>query len=247
MGLMGQVALAMLNALLVPRGAVAWIARLLLWCCFAFIFYATASAAFGMPIHLGLSFILVSLSVTPPFALTMFWAKTSADTVAQLTHVSQTDELTGLLNRRGFTQLVAQRQEGVLLIIDIDHFKHVNDRYGHNVGDEVLRAMGSHLRRNTRKSDTIGRLGGEEFAIFLEGVDSMFVDQIGERLCQGFVVYNDEVQVPIGVTMSAGAAFSAMAKSKSDVYLHADQALYQSKRSGRARLTFWQPPVSSRY
>ncbi|MEO0915641.1 MAG: GGDEF domain-containing protein [Pseudomonadota bacterium] len=244
---MGQAALALLNALLVPRGVIEWTARLLFWCGITFLLHVAASALLGTPHHFGWSFIIVSLSVLPLFGLAMFWAQTRAKDVALLTHESQTDALTGLLNRRGFTDVVSTSINGVLLIIDIDHFKHVNDRYGHGAGDEVLRAMATHLRRNIRESDVVGRLGGEEFGIFLTEVDSMFVDQIGERLCKGFVVYNENVPVPISVTMSIGAAFSAMAKSRSEMYLNADQALYQSKRSGRARLTFWQPPVLSRY
>lgn len=244
---MGQTAHALLTALLVPHGAVAWFARLLLWCGVTFILHVTLSFVVGAPLHFGWSFIIVSFSVLPLLGMTMFWARASAKDVSQLTHASRTDALTGLLNRRGFEETVESSPSGVLLIIDIDHFKHVNDRYGHNAGDEVLRSMATHLRRNTRADDIIGRLGGEEFAIFLSNVDSMHVDQIGERICRGFVVYNENVPAPISVTMSVGAAFSAMARTPSEIYLNADQALYQSKRSGRARLTFWQPPVLSRY
>ncbi|MEM7752024.1 MAG: GGDEF domain-containing protein [Pseudomonadota bacterium] len=191
--------------------------------------------------------LAVLLATLPVFALALATHMRTSRNLETMTHTAMTDQMTGLLNRRGFVEKVADLDDGVLLIIDIDHFKHVNDRYGHAAGDAVLRSMSAHLKVGIRKSDVVGRLGGEEFAIYLRGVDSQFIDQIGERLCRGFVLYNEDVPAPIKVTMSVGAAFSAMAGSKSDIYFRADQALYHSKRSGRARLSFWQPPLKSRF
>ncbi len=237
----------MLNALLVPRGVIAWPARLLLWCGLAFFAYVLVKSAFGLPVHYGWDFIVISAVVAPLLGLTMAGAKARDHDMERLTEDARTDTLTGLLNRRGFTEAVSAAGDGVLLIVDIDHFKHVNDRYGHAAGDAVLRAMSAHLTSNTRSTDLVGRLGGEEFAIFLKDLDSLEVDRIGARLCEGFILYNQDVPAPIKVTMSVGAAFSAMARTKSDTYLNADQALYQAKRSGRARLAFWQPPVTTRH
>ena len=166
--------------------------------------------------------------------------------LAKMTRIAMTDSMTGLKNRRAFFEAVEASAEGALLVIDIDHFKAVNDRYGHTAGDAVIVAMTDHLKRNIRSSDLLGRIGGEEFALYLFGADSQQIDAIGARICQGFVLYNDQVPAPIKVTMSIGAAYSAMSKDPSELYKNADEALYAAKRSGRGRLNFWQPATSGR-
>lgn len=244
---MGHKGHHLLRALSVPRGPNAWLARLLLWCGLAFLSHVALKAVFGFSVHFGWDFLLLASAFLPVLALILFAARVGDDHAAEMNRVAMTDPLTGLLNRRGFTEAVQQVEAGALLIIDIDHFKHVNDRYGHAVGDEVLRAMGNHLKSDIRNGDILGRIGGEEFAIFLVGRDSLEIDRIGERLCRGFVLYNDKVPIPVKVTMSVGAAFSEMAATLSQMYQNADQALYQAKRSGRARLAFWTPPAASRF
>ena len=145
------------------------------------------------------------------------------------------------MNRRAFFDAIENSEDGALLLIDIDNFKAVNDRYGHTVGDTVLVALVDHLWRNLRSTDVLGRIGGEEFGVFLFGADSLQIDIIGERISSGFVFYDKTVPSPIKVTVSIGTAFSGMSTSVMELYARSDEALYQAKRSGRAKLNFWQP------
>lgn len=231
---------------LFTSGVFDWGLRLALCCGGTFLIYGIAKSALGVPLALPRDVFVILLATLPVFALSgAMHYRTSRD-LAAMTGTAQTDELTGLMNRRGFVTAMETVGHGAIIIIDIDHFKYVNDRYGHAAGDEVLRAMADHLQRNTRQHDLVARLGGEEFGLFLPGCDSLEIDQIGDRLCAGFVLYNEKVPAPIKVTMSAGAAFSLMSRGKDELIQNADQALYQAKRSGRARLAFWQPPLTSR-
>lgn len=232
--------------LLVPSGLLAWTARLMLWCSAYFLIQTLVKFILGQPIHFGWDIIVVALSGAPLFLLAMALARNQNTDLQNMTRIAKTDKLTGLMNRRAFFEVVDASGDGALLVLDIDHFKQVNDRYGHVAGDAVLVAMADHLRRNIRSGDLLGRIGGEEFGLFLFGADSLEVDSIGKRLCEGFVLYNDKVPAPIKVTMSIGAAYSAMSDDTEALYKNADEALYAAKRSGRARLTFWQPASSGR-
>lgn len=235
-----------LATLFVARGVKAWLARIIIWSGFALALHSTGKFMLGFPVQLGEDFVLVLITIAPIVGLNFANNRKLDGDLTEMTKIASTDALTGLMNRRAFYQAVEASEEGTLLIIDIDHFKAVNDRYGHAAGDAVLMAMGDHLKRNVRASDLIGRIGGEEFALYLFGADSLEVDEIGFRLCDGFTVYNDTVPAPIKVTMSIGAAYSAMSKDVSELSKNADEALYAAKRSGRARLTFWQPVTSGR-
>ena len=241
-----NVILERLTILFVARGPLEWTARLLLWCCVSFLLHVLVKLAFAHDVDLAWDFILVTTTALPLYGIAMGLVRLQVGSLADMTRIALTDELTGLMNRRAFFEAVEGSEQGALLIIDIDHFKLVNDRYGHAAGDAVLRAMGDHLRRNIRTTDLLGRIGGEEFALYLFGADSLEVDAIGARICNGFVFYNHEVPSPIRVTMSIGAAYAAMSEGLTELYRNADEALYAAKRSGRARLNFWQPAVSGR-
>lgn len=160
-------------------------------------------------------------------------------------HAALTDYLTGLLNRRAFLENALQMclQQGksgkpvTLLMFDLDHFKSVNDRFGHAVGDEVLRVFAQVARRSMRASDIIGRLGGEEFAaIVAEPLE--FGRLIAERLRSGFEVAGDMVAGhAVGATVSIGAATSHELVTNIDALIaRADAALYRAKGDGRNRL-----------
>jgi diguanylate cyclase (GGDEF)-like protein len=156
-----------------------------------------------------------------------------------------TDHLTGLLSRRAFMENApalcaqqAKRGEPVaMLIFDLDHFKSINDRFGHAVGDEVLRVFGRIVRANTRADDIIARFGGEEFvAIVPGGLES--ASKIAERVRAGFkasaVTVADHA---IGGTVSIGAAISYEPVPALDSLIgRADAALYRAKYAGRNRL-----------
>ncbi|MCK7595053.1 diguanylate cyclase [Pseudomarimonas salicorniae] len=162
--------------------------------------------------------------------------------VAQLIH---SDSLTGLLKHgRIKEELLAelsraqrQGQPLSLVMLDIDHFKRVNDRFGHPVGDQVLRALGNLLRQRARKSDRIGRYGGEEFMLILPdcATDSarLLVEDIRERF--GALHFNAAGE-EFSVTLSAGIASYPATSDSGELLNRADQALYAAKQNGRNRV-----------
>ncbi len=241
-----QRALERISEALTPQGWVAWGARALLLCDLSLIALIGVRAGTHVTETPGAEILVFAVALIVPLGLLLWALGRTSDLLRTMTEDAMTDALTGLMNRRGFRKALDGAEQGAILVIDIDHFKQVNDRYGHAAGDEVLKAMSGHLRRNIRETDLLARLGGEEFALYLFDCDSFEVDQIGERLCRGFVTFNKRMKVPIKVTMSIGAAYSTMAEDVDRLIQNADEALYQAKRSGRARLTFWQPPLASR-
>jgi diguanylate cyclase (GGDEF)-like protein len=155
-----------------------------------------------------------------------------------------TDHLTGLCNRGAFLEaaIELQARQGkrgepvTLLMFDLDHFKSINDRFGHGVGDSVLRVFAQSVRKSMRTSDIIGRLGGEEFAAMVSEPMEM-VPRIAERIRAGFEAAGAQVGVhAIGATVSIGAATSYEATADIDaLLLRADGALYRAKHDGRNR------------
>ncbi len=156
---------------------------------------------------------------------------------------SLTDPLTGLPNRRSTERAlasaiaVAERSGGAyaVALLDIDHFKQVNDRYGHDVGDQVLRTIGRVIRDSLRPGDHAGRWGGEEFLVVLPSTGIEDAGAVVERIRRG--VERTEMTRPDGtlaVTLSAGvSAFPDSVAAADDVVSSADAALYRAKRSGR--------------
>jgi diguanylate cyclase (GGDEF)-like protein len=156
-----------------------------------------------------------------------------------------TDHLTGLLSRRAFMEsaltLCAQQarlgEPVAMLMFDLDHFKSINDRFGHAVGDEILGRFGQVVRASTRVDDIIGRFGGEEFvAIVPGGLES--ANKIAERIRSGFEVSGATVaNHTVGATVSIGAAISYEPVTAIDsLVARADAALYRAKHAGRNRL-----------
>jgi diguanylate cyclase (GGDEF)-like protein len=158
-------------------------------------------------------------------------------------HAAATDFLTGLLNRRAFLEsalrLCAEKSNRpiTLLIFDLDHFKSINDKYGHLVGDEVLRVFARVARRSTRATDIIGRIGGEEFAAIVDEPMELALP-IAERIRAGFQISGAQVMdKPVGATVSIGAATSHELVTNIDALIaQADAALYRAKGAGRNRL-----------
>jgi diguanylate cyclase (GGDEF)-like protein len=157
--------------------------------------------------------------------------------------VAVIDPLTGLLNRSAFVQRLAELQHQIdqgaesslgFLVADIDHFKRINDRHGHPVGDAVLRDVAYAMRSELRAFDLIYRLGGEEFAILLPGADLEKTQEIAERLR---VAVASSSTGGVSVTMSFGAgAVSGGDARLAQLYAEADAALYRAKRAGRNRV-----------
>ncbi|MCW8107453.1 GGDEF domain-containing protein [Alteromonas ponticola] len=153
--------------------------------------------------------------------------------------LANTDELTRVLTRRAFLKKVERSLTSTgktaLLMIDIDHFKHINDNYGHQAGDVVLKKVAGSLQTYVRRQDVVGRLGGEEFAILLPAITDKEAKSIADRILTS--VANLEIGVDehiINVTVSIGVAFSQQGEENWDrLYSYADSALYQAKRGGR--------------
>ncbi|GJD90619.1 hypothetical protein BHAOGJBA_4161 [Methylobacterium hispanicum] len=155
------------------------------------------------------------------------------------------DGLTGLLNRRGLdAHLSAQNGTAfTLLMIDIDHFKSINDRFGHPAGDGIIKSVGAMLRHCVRERDFVARMGGEEFAVILPATGEGAADIVAARIrasvaARRFV--KRHTGEPIGsVTVSIGGACGDGAVGGDVLMERADQALYASKRGGRDRVTFF--------
>lgn len=163
----------------------------------------------------------------------------------RLQRLATTDPLTGLAIRRLFDLRLAEataRARGgrtaSLVLVDVDHFKAVNDRFGHPAGDEVLRTLGRLLRESVRGRDLAARLGGEEFALLLHGTSPegavVAADRIRARLAALEIILPDGT--PLGVTASFGVASIEAATSPSAVVAAADRALYEAKHGGRNRV-----------
>lgn len=147
-----------------------------------------------------------------------------------LAEVSRRDELTGVGNRRHAVTMLAALQPGdAVVMIDLDHFKSVNDTRGHDAGDQVLLALADHLRAGVRDADLVARYGGEEFLVVLRGANEEGLDT-AERLC---ATWRDE---GTGTTFSAGVAVHDADRSPSMTVAEADAALYAAKRTGRNRV-----------
>lgn len=158
-------------------------------------------------------------------------------------HAAQTDELTGLKNRRAFFEHAHQlynqcktSQSGLcVLMLDMDHFKQINDTYGHQVGDQVLRQAGAAISASVRATDIHGRLGGEEFAVLLPGTPIEVAIEIAEQLIQNIAGLAVE---PIDcITASIGvASMSADNRDLHGLINNADRALYRAKALGRNQI-----------
>ncbi len=160
---------------------------------------------------------------------------------------ARTDELTGLLNRRGLEEravheLARARREGgsiAVVMLDLDHFKLVNDEWGHDVGDRVLTHTATVLASHCRDIDITARYGGEEFLVLLPGSDSADADVYTHRVREALAAGNQE-GLPI-VSLSAGVIAAAAPSDLAGLIRRADSALYEAKRSGRDRTVIFKP------
>ncbi|OGU21142.1 MAG: diguanylate cyclase [Hydrogenophilales bacterium RIFOXYD1_FULL_62_11] len=163
----------------------------------------------------------------------------------RLEHLSLTDPLTGLPNRRAFEVYfsqalgLAERQHAVALVmIDVDSFKTVNDRYGHGVGDQVLLALAQSLKALTRRADLAARLAGDEFTVLLSDLDAAGVDAWYQRLDDHFKAGLGAIGLDLQTGLSAGQTWlgTSAVDSKNAALIRADRALYQAKARGRDQL-----------
>ena len=165
--------------------------------------------------------------------------------IGKLNHQAHTDALTGLANRRAMQDVLALWQETgkafAVVSVDIDHFKHVNDTFGHGVGDETLRAIAELMQQNSRANDMPCRVGGEEFVLLLPGSSLQIAADVAERLRASIEAASIETVGRITVSMGV-ALWRPEVESISAVLERADQLLYQAKQSGRNRVVVEQVP-----
>ncbi|MCX5519702.1 GGDEF domain-containing protein [Kaistia defluvii] len=167
---------------------------------------------------------------------------------------SYTDDLTGVANRRFLTARIEQvlvdhqtlGRMGCLAVIDLDNFKLVNDRFGHQTGDLVLQDFSKLIEGQLRRSDSFGRMGGEEFALTFPDTSLEHACLILERMLAVVRLSRPLVQDPdFHYTFSAGITSSRPGEALSDFYRRADEALYQAKVSGRNHVQAFADPVGS--
>jgi two-component system cell cycle response regulator len=189
--------------------------------------------AFGAQVRPALSALASQLAV----------ALSNADSVRRLEELATTDGLTGCYNKRHFNEQLKSKLGAAerfsrklsLVITDIDHFKVVNDTYGHAVGDVVIKELGAILNRLKRETDIVARFGGEEFCLLCEETDTKGAMQLAERVRQELERTDFETELgKLKVTCSLGVAtYPELAKSRETLFEAADRALYKAKHGGR--------------
>src|SRR4051794_29663551 len=236
---------------------------------YAFQFFTTLQAV-GQVVFVFLSYgIILGLFADPTSPSGLRWALTTtalvvagamigvlkdsnAKLVAEVTEAARSDALTGLLNRRGFDERVAveharaprQGERLSLLIGDLDRFKELNDAWGHQEGDQVLRVVGETIATTARESDAAARIGGEEFAILLPDTDEQGAYLAAERLRAA--VQKACASLPNELTISVGVAtFPQHGREGDSLMRAADAAVYMAKQLGRDRTVLFDPETAS--
>jgi diguanylate cyclase (GGDEF)-like protein len=202
-----------------------------------------ASSTFGL-----LSRLILTWGITP----SVLWMLTQRLDAELIRYASQ-DPLTGVANRRVMWEQgqhrvaqLSQRDAALaVLMIDVDHFKSINDRWGHDGGDHVLVAIADTLKRHVREKDTLARVGGEEFMVLLRHAENTAVNEAAERLRRA--VESEEILLPSGdrwrCTVSIGYCVAACGEASwKEMVVAADQALYAAKRAGRNRVAEAETP-----
>ncbi len=181
---------------------------------------------------------LIPLFITPPIAFVgLQMLRLLNDTIERIDDHVRFDSLTGVFNRSHFLDRVrASRADGMLLIVDVDHFKSINDSFGHDAGDEALKTLGSLLFETVGMAGLVGRLGGEEFAVFLPGGNV----RMGETMARDLGTRVRECSFNLGdaaamLTISIGGAFHHEHSPIGHSLKAADSRLYSAKREGRDR------------
>lgn len=156
-----------------------------------------------------------------------------------LRYRSRTDDLTGMHNRRTFMEetsaLLDRNANGVLMMLDADHFKKINDSHGHAVGDQCLMAIADRIAAHLGPEDVAGRIGGEEFAIFLPQANCDQAEVIAASLVAPISVDGPPGEASPTVTVSVGGAAISKDRSLDEVLRSADASMYAAKKAGRAR------------
>ncbi|WP_248305200.1 GGDEF domain-containing protein [Devosia sp. 1566] len=203
--------------------------------------------------------LLPSALAGPLLFLLMSKIRQLAIAQRDLAKLASTDSLTAVLNRGAFTMMVdayleqsrahANLRSGALLVIDADHFKNINDRFGHQLGDEALKLIAGTIKGMLRGADIVGRVGGEEFGVFLPGATPEEARTVAERIRQAvgslklpLPAISDEITVSIG-----GVTYNGLA-TYDHLFSLADERLYGAKATGRNRVLFrhfTDPPLAA--
>ena len=188
-------------------------------------------------------------TLTAPAALALARERARRD-AEDFARAAVTDPLSGLFNRRHFHERLEEELDRArrhrttvsLLMIDIDNFKGINDRFGHLAGDVVIRNVGDILKRSVRRFDLCTRFGGEEFAVVMPGSGAESSASVAERIRERVEAFRSpETELAdLRVTASIGMVVSGGASAR-ELIARADQALYEAKRSGKNRLVEWKP------
>lgn len=207
--------------------------------------YSTPAMATGL---LALAYLGISFHAYGDRSMSYF--KRMRNYNAQLQDLASHDPLTGVMNARAYYRVcdqaihASQRRQTffAVLFIDLDHFKSINDQYGHAVGDEVLREVAQTLQSHIRRSDALGRIGGEEFSVFLPDTDLMGAQELAENLRQAVAnlrirTAGQSLQITASIGVAGGNFGAAHAPSMKQIQQQADQAMYEAKRAGRNRVS----------
>jgi diguanylate cyclase (GGDEF)-like protein len=234
---------------LAPRGAAGFALRFILLVGIVAIFNLLFSQVYDdHGIHEPSFYILHAVFVGGPLigfflAVTVFQIRLQR----KLWQLSRKDGLTTLNNRNTFFIEADKRRatgnRGVLLMLDADHFKALNDTHGHQAGDRCLKQMARVLRRSLRSNDIVGRLGGEEFAIYVHDASLEDARMIAERLTLP-IRFTTQSGKLLEATLSIGAVVDHPKYSLEEICNYADKALYRAKSIGRAQLVVWDEMIA---
>lgn len=243
-------------AFVAPRSTAGLIAKSLVFCVAGLAFYVTQQALTQGPPPSGWAQAISDVVIVgaPFIFMLMALIGRMARMQDDLHLLATTDMLTGLPNRRDFFERGSRlaRPGTMVLMLDIDHFKRLNDRHGHEAGDRCLVALAGRLARLEEEGHLVGRLGGEEFAIALTGTDSDGARRLGETLATPLAVPLESQGAPtsaagpedpfVEITVSVGVCCVGEADDLDAVLRRADSALYLAKARGRARVCVWSSP-----
>ena len=175
---------------------------------------------------------------------------------ARIEHLATHDALTGLLNRRGLQEELEkmvysfnrQREESAIIYIDLDGFKNINDRFGHDAGDHLLNMMADNFRECVRRTDALARIGGDEFIIIVHQIDdSGFLVSLMEKLMEAATAPVEYDGTLASISASIGVAmYPAHGDTVDELLRHADQAMYQAKNEGKNTFRFFSEDMDKR-
>ncbi|HTV66970.1 MAG TPA: GGDEF domain-containing protein [Rhizobiaceae bacterium] len=188
-----------------------------------------------------MSFVIVTVVGLPVMAYVAVQHERLKNLTEKLAHLSSVDQMTGLLNRQTFLDRLELtlfegrgKSCGVFAYLDGDHFKTINDRFGHAVGDKVILLIAGHIRTATRKDDLAARLGGEEFGVFFKGAALEEAAAIAERLRREVELSGLKLGIPgFSISVSIGLAAHRAGEGALETMRDADRSLYAAKHGGR--------------